>query len=211
MRSKRLFLYLCFASITFLCKAIHGWNPVDSIRIHATKTPGFRLGLDGRNSFLSGQPINIRGLRAGLDYGKIGVYTGIYYTSSSFIKNTDTISAGFTYMSSTLEYYIHQSWRFEVVVPMQIGVGWGYFTQVTPKGDIREKTGNFIPVEIGLSATVRFLRYFGFVAGTGYRTSLWNGSEFKGPFYSVGLTMYTGTLYRDFKKKYKKVKESYLF
>lgn len=181
------------------------WNPIDSMRIYSTKSPGFRISLDGRNSWLLGQPVNVRGGRFGWDYGKIAVFTGLYSTNANFVKNKDTISAGFSYMSSTLEYYLHQSWRFEVALPIQIGYGWGYQYVKTADGNKRQRTSSIIPVEFGLSASVRFLRYFGLVGGTGYRTSLLNGSDFRGPYYTFGFTMYTGTFLKDCKKQYKKL------
>jgi hypothetical protein len=172
------------------------WSPRDSFHRAMMQTPGFRVGFDGRNSYLAGQPVNVKGFRYGLDYGKVGLFTGYYTTTLRKINETDTITFDYRYQSTTMEYYVHQSYRFEVVTSFQLGIG--FATKYRNSAVIENKT--IIPAEFGLGATVRFLRYLGFYAGTGMRVSLYNGSQFTGPFYSYGFTMFTGTLYRDLKK-----------
>lgn len=182
----------------------NNWRPLDSIRNALDKRPGFRVGLDGRNSFLNGQAVNVFGGRYGFDYGKIAVFTGLYSTQLARNGEKDTARAGFSYMSSTLEYYLYQSWRFEVVNSYQIGIGYGYDYYKSGNEVKRNFQGRIIPVETGIGGTVRFLRYLGFSAGIGIRMSLVNGQGFSGSYYYYGLTFFTGTMYRDAKKLIKR-------
>jgi hypothetical protein len=180
------------------------WAPRDSIRRALQTRPGFRVGLDGKNSFLNGNAVRVAGARYGLDYGKIGLYTGLYSTQIARFGAKDTAVAGFSYMSSTLEYYLYQSWRFEVVSSYQIGIGNGFDFYKSGTEIKRNFKGVIVPVEAGIGGTVRFLRYLGFCAGVGVRMSLSNGNGFSGSYYYYGLTFFTGTMYRDFKKLIKK-------
>ncbi|MCC7298295.1 MAG: hypothetical protein IT244_08180 [Bacteroidia bacterium] len=183
-----------------------GWKPRDSVRNALDKTPGFRLGLDGRNSFLNGNAVKIAGGRYGLDFGKVAFFTGLYSTSVLKVRDDDTMYSGFNYMSSTFEYYIHQSWRFEVVNSYQIGFGNGFDYRKKGNDVTRSFRGTIIPAELGIGASVRFLRYLSFGAGLGLRVSLNKRAGFSGSYYYYGIGFYTGTMYRDFKKLMKKLK-----
>lgn len=182
------------------------WNPVDSYRNALQRIPGFRMSFDSRRSVLSGVPVNVSGLRYGLDYGKMAFWTGIYATNMFRTINEDTFNQGFSYTSSTFEYYVHQSWRFEVVTSFQAGIGWGYDYRKRGSTLQRYNQGVILPLEMGLGGTVRFLRYFGFYGGVGIRMSALRNTSFTGPYWSFGLTYYTGTMYRDAKKAWKKIR-----
>jgi hypothetical protein len=181
------------------------WCPRDSVRDALQCTPGFRVGLDGRYSFLSGHPVRVAGARIGLDYGKVGIYTGLYSTRFSLVAQADTVYTGFQYFSSTFEYYLYETWRFQIVNSWQLGFGNAYDYQKSGSEVSRSFQGAVMPVEIGLGGTVRFLRYFGFCAGFGIRLSPINGAGFSGTYYSYGLTFFSGTMYRDCKKAYKRI------
>lgn len=186
------------------CIAQCNYSPSDSVRKALLNEPGFRLGFDGRNSFLNGNAVKIWGGRYGFDFGKIAFFTGYYNTSSAKFRGEDTVLSSFRYVSSTFEYYVHQSYRFEVVTSYQIGLG--NRVEFEKKGTqvVKSHQQNIVPIEFGVGGTVRFLRYFGYTAGIGVRTSLINSNGFSGPYYFYGLTFFTGTMYRDAKKQLKK-------
>lgn len=180
------------------------WLPHDSVRYALDRSPGFRVGLDGRNSFLNGQAVKVAGFRYGLNYGKVALFTGLYSTRMARLGEKDTSITGFSYMSSTFEYYLYQSWRFEIVNSYQFGFGNGYDYFKSGNEIKRNFQGVIMPVEVGIGGTVRFLRYLGFGAGIGIRMSLVNSQGFSGSYYYYGLTFFTGTMYRDAKKWLKK-------
>jgi hypothetical protein len=180
------------------------WNPVDTVRTYLMRTPGLRLGFDSRKSIMGGVPVDVNGLRYGLDFGKVAVWTGYYNSRLLQTLEQDTLNQGFAYTSSTLEYYVHQSWRFEVVTSFQAGIGNGWEYRKSGADVKKAKIGTIIPLEAGIGGTVRFLRYFGFYAGVGIRVSGLETTNFTGPYWSYGLTYFTGTMYRDAKKWMKK-------
>lgn len=198
-----MFLILGLTAVQLFSQ--NSWKPLDSIRMALETRPGFRVGFDGRNSFLNGRAVNVFGARYGFDYGKVAVFTGLYSTNLVRAGERDTARAGFSYMSSTLEYYLYQSWRFEIVNSYQIGWGTGYDFLKSGDEIKRNFTGRIVPVETGIGGTVRFLRYLGFSAGVGIRMSLVNGQGFSGSYYYYGLTFFTGTMYRDAKKLIQKL------
>ena len=203
---KKCFALVLLMTSTLLVQA--QWRPQDSIRraLDLNAPGGFRVSFDGRNSFLKGQAINVGGARFGLDYGKIALYTGVYRTSMSLFRGEDSLHTGFNYVSSTLEYYIHQSWRFEVVNSYQIGFGTVSEMRKVGNTVTRRAQGYVIPLETGIGGTVRFLRYLGFCAGVGIRVGHnRNISGFSGSYYYYGFTCFTGTMYRDFRKLVKRI------
>jgi hypothetical protein len=167
--------------------------------------PNFALGLDGRQSFISGHPVTVWGARYGLDYGKVGFYTGYYGTSLGLIKDKDSFYSNYNYVSSTFDYYLYQSWRWNLVTTWQ--AGFGYEQKVVHRSDgvVTVKNRSIIPLECGISGTVRVLRYFGIYLGYGIRFSPINGQGFAGPFYSGGICVKGGTIWRDTKKLYRKI------
>lgn len=185
-----------------LCSLAQGkWAPIDTVRNYTNISDGgFRMGLDGYHSFISGVQANVVGFRYGLNYGKVGVYSGYYTTNAVKSSVLDTQIVNLSYISTTIEYYIHQSWRFEVVVPIRIGYGLGVTTIKSATRDLKTGTDRIVPLEIGIGGSVRFLRYMGFAAGLGLRIGLLGDLSYSTPYYYGNFTIFTGTIYRDLKK-----------
>ena len=184
-----------------------GFNPIDTLRYYVNKRNGrFLLSLDGKNAYINGVSSPVVGFRFGLSYDKIALYSGFY--SSNYFSRTqkDTTSINFGYVATTVEYYLADNWRYDVFVPISIGIGSKTImkTEVL-SGNSRSTSEAFIPVELGIGGTVRFLRYLGMAGSLGYRWSLYQGSDYSSPFWSLGFTFYTGTLWRDAKEAYKKI------
>jgi len=183
------------------------WKPKDSIQLSMKNRPNFRLGLDGRQSFISGHPVTIWGLRYGLDYGKVAFYTGWYGTDlGGVFADKDTFFSQYRYQSSTLEYSLYKTWRWQLESSFQLGLG--IETEVVKRRDgiVTNKQKLLMPLEGGMSCRVRLLRYIGLSLGLGIRYSPINGQGFNGSFGSGGLTFYSGTLLKDTKKLFKKLK-----
>lgn len=204
MRLFAVIICLCTGGLKAQDSARIRWNPVDTVRLSLMKTPGLRVGFDSRKSIMGGVPVDVNGLRYGLDFGKVAVWTGYYNSRLLQTLEKDTLNQGFEYISSTLEYYVHQSWRFEVVTSFQAGIGNGWEYRKSGTDIKRANLGLIVPLEAGIGGTVRFLRYLGFYAGVGVRVSGLQTTSFTGPYWSYGLTYFTGTMYRDTKKWFKK-------
>lgn len=205
----RQFLLLVLVGWFGLSNA-QAWKPRDSVRHHMLKRPDWAVGLDGRQSFVSGHPVTIAGARYGLDYGKVGFYTGMYGTNLQLFQDKDSIYYRYQYMSCTFEYYLYETWRWQLVTSFQAGYGGGLIggarkIEKLADGSTITTKKVIIPLEAGISGTVRFLRYFGFYVGIGFRLSPINSGGFSGPYYGAGLTYFTGTMWRDTKKLYRKI------
>jgi hypothetical protein len=201
----RIGLFILLVLFNQNLPAQHKRSPADSVIYYLQTKPKFKLGLDGKQSVIGGQVAPVIGLRFGFDYSKIGFYTGIYYNGLNIFSGKDLYATKYLYQSSTFEYLLRKTWRWQVVTNWQIGLGIenkevnGYVTSSKP----------FIPMEVGISATLRFLRYFGLGFGTGIRWSMQNAQGFAAPYYSGGLSFYSGTLLKDGKKLYHKIKNQH--
>lgn len=186
--------------------SVQASGPADSVRIYMKRTPSLYVGLDTRQSFIGGHPVTISGAKFGLDYWKVGFYTGFYTTQlGGIFKDKDTFFSTYQYQSSSFEYYLYQAWRWQWLVNFAAGYGRSNFNVHYTDGRVTHEERTILPLEMGTSATVRFLRYFGVYAGFGVRLSPLNGHGFTGTYYSAGLTCYTGTMWRDTKKLYRKI------
>ena len=183
------------------------FNPIDTLRYYVNKRNGrFLLSLDGKNAYINGVSSPVVGFRFGLSYDKVALYSGLY--SSNYFSRTqkDTTSINFGYVATTIEYYLADNWRYDVFVPISIGIGSKTIEKTEILSGNKKNTSEvFVPVEIGIGGTVRFLRYLGMAGSLGYRWSLYQGSDYSSPYWSLGFTLYTGTLWRDTKEVYRRI------
>ncbi|PHX91769.1 MAG: hypothetical protein CK532_06650 [Flavobacteriales bacterium] len=182
--------------------AQQNWNPKDSIRMALQNKPSYALSFDSRNSYISAEPIQIFGIRGGLDYKKIALLIG-YYRSKPFKedKNNGIQSYRFNYVSATVDYKLYSSYRTNLIGFAQCGMG---FNTIQHTNNTKQWQF-FAPIEFGITGNLRFLRYFGIGAGTGTRIALFKGGrKFSGPIYTFGLTIFTTTLYKDVKGQFEK-------
>ena len=98
------------------------FKPLDSLRYYVNKRNGrFLLGLDGRNSYINGTSAPVLGIRYGLSYDKISLYTGFYSSRYFSRSKEDTLSVDYGYIATSLEYYLVDKWRYDLYVPMAVG------------------------------------------------------------------------------------------
>jgi hypothetical protein len=178
------------------------WSPIDSIKLSYQNKPSFILGGDMRNSFVTGVPVKIFGIRGGLDYGKFAVLGAIYSASADkFIKTNIYNKYDFLIFSAIGEYHWYKTYRFRLYQTVQTGIG------VVDINEFDEKlnksvlsTKMVIPLETGVSGNLRVLKYFGLTAGIGVRVSLTPGTYYSAPYYTYGLMVFTKDLINDVKK-----------
>jgi len=151
-------------------------------------------GLDSRRSYLGGQPVVIQGYRAGMDLGPVGAYVGYYHCPYTRVDSQSEYR--YRYLSLSLDYRLHQSWRWQLWSTAQVGFG-GY-KQQDLQGQVLQQ-GRLLPVEASVLASVRFARYFGVTGGLGARIA--GGTYFSGPIYTYGFKIYGSTLWNDLKKE----------
>ncbi len=188
--------FLVFANPVF---AQQNWNPRDSIRMALQNKPSYTISFDSRNSYVSGDPIRVFGIRGGLDYKKIALFIG-YYGSKPFEEKENNVIQRYTfnYLSATGEYKLYSSYRTNLTSFAQCGMGLNTIKQPNQT----KQRQFFAPIEFGITGNLRFLRYFGIGAGLGTRIALFKGGrKFSGPIYTFGLTLFTSTLFKDIKVK----------
>ena len=185
--------------------SLNPWNPIDSIQIALRKRPFITGALDGRNSFVSSDPVNIFGLRYGYDWGKVAAHTGIYSSRYVEFRENDSMLYRFRYISSTFEYKLYRTYRYSFLIFAQLGVG---ATSIKAKSNPIESADlkPMIPAELGMYGSVRLLRYFGLAAGLGTRLAVLKGGErFSGPIYTFGITYFPSAMLEDSKKEIDKL------
>ncbi len=178
------------------------WSPIDSIKLSYQNKPSFILGGDMRNSFVTGVPVKIFGIRGGLDYGKFAVLGAIYSASADkFIKTNIYNKYDFLIFSAIGEYHWYKTYRFRLYQTVQTGIG------VVDINEFDEKlnksvlsTKMVIPLETGVSGNLSVLKYFGLTAGIGVLVSLTPGTYYSAPYYTYGLMVFTKDLINDVKK-----------
>lgn len=176
----------------------------DTIRLWFAAKPTLTMSLDGRNSFIGSAPASVLGARIGWDYGRVAVFGGFYtlrrnIVSLQSIRNGDTLyrKLGMSYASATFEYLLYKDTRWELKVPVQLGIGLASRTNI--RNGVQEVTTRvpMLPLEAQVTALYRFMRYAGLYAGLGFRMANGAGPSFNGSIYSMGISVFTGTLYRD--------------
>jgi hypothetical protein len=180
------------------------WSPQDSIRLSLKNKPHILIGGDQRNSFVTGMPVRIFGLRGGLDYGKFALLGAIYSANAEkTIKQGISNSYDYLIFSGIGEYHWYKTHRFKISQTIQLGIG------VVDLKEYDEKLGKnvlstkmVIPVETGISGNLRVLKYFGLTAGIGVRVSLTPGTYYSAPYYTYGLMVFTKDLIKDLKKAF---------
>jgi len=179
----------------------------DSLRLWFAAKSTLTMSLDGRSSFIGSAPASVLGARIGWDYGRVGVYAGCYtlrrnIVSLQSIRNGDTLyrKLGMSYASATFEYLLYKDTRWEVNVPAQLGIGLASRTNI--RNGVQEGTTRvpMFPLEVQVTALYRIMRYAGLYAGLGFRMANGAGPSFNGSIYSMGISVFTGTLYRDLRK-----------
>jgi hypothetical protein len=180
---------------------------VDESRFELNKKPRFLLGFDNRYSIVSDEPVRIGGIRFGWDYKKIKLYHGMYFLREDIIHvrggelstnpgDTGRNLTNFFYFSTTIDYVFHNTKKWEFSVPVQLGIGTGSKKHMRGDSLISEDSPQFIPFEFSVNGLYKLNSWAGISAGVGYRISLYNTNEFDGSFYSFGLKVFLGKLYR---------------
>jgi len=177
------------------------WSPMDSVKLSLKNKPNIILGMDKRNSYVVGMPVNIFGIRLGYDYGKIALL-GAFYSASTKKEGTDN-TYDYLILGGICEYHWYKTYRFRLYQTIQTGIG----TVDIKERDIltkemQLKSNMIIPIETGVTGNIRFLKYFGITAGIGIRTSLTPNTYYTAPYYSYGIMVFAKDLLKDIRNFY---------
>lgn len=192
---------------------ISAQNPIlDSLKSATTGNPKTFLGFHNRNTFINTNTVKLNGLVLGLDFNeKVKYHIGYYWLQNAdtklLIKDNrfpfDTIrkNIGIYNFSLGVEYSFKQTNRWNLMAPVQIGMGNLHTKYRYQDSLLLHEKGFILPIESGVNAYFSILDWLVFKSGVGYRLSIGNKEAFKlsAPYYSIGVSVKLGVLYQDVK------------
>ncbi|TLV02248.1 hypothetical protein [Dyadobacter luticola] len=214
----------CVCVLLFSVRAFAGEK--DSLAV--TSNPRFVLSLDSRSTIIAGRPVRINGVLTGLSFGQkhykitVGYYWLGYDASRKLInwhrKLSQSINLSY-YTKTDVQFVSFAYWhpvirtnKWILSVPAELGIGQetARYRQLSNDSSIRAKNFHFVPAQIGVYAEYRVTNWAGLDAQLGYRNAFSNGAfrkHFSGVYYSYGITLYPGNIYRDVRNYYAKRRE----
>ncbi len=190
---------------------------VDTPLISFKNKPKIFLTLDKTSSFISGKGATTNEIRLGLDFKKT-IRFGIGYaalvsdvvddkiitTQVTGIDSTVPAQLSLSYMTLSAEYTFYDSKRWQITMPVTLGIGSSYFNYFEKvNGEfLTKKTDQGTVVLLGPSgiATYRILRWVGLSAGLGYRRAIVNNGKVKesidSPVYLFRIRIFMGEIYK---------------
>lgn len=169
------------------------------------------LTLDFRNTFIAQNSIKLGGIKAGVAINhvhKLGL--GFYFLPPGpFVLSTigdKQVPARlhFIYLTGFYEYVLLSKRRWEISLPLHLGIGRAYSEFKNSDNKI-QNTRKFYPfiVEPSIAAHYKIWKYLGIGAGLGYRTAFHRDKldpldkRFSAPFYIIKIKIFLKDIYTD--------------
>lgn len=191
------------------CWTLHA-QLLDSIALFSSQTPRFVAKLDIRGSFIRNQNVRIMGAKVGLEHaGRFQYGIGYSFLFSPVTREQVVDEQGLTalklrlgYVTPYVDYAFYQRGRWEVRLPVQIGIGGAstIYTDSDGRKQQYQRTGLII-YEPAMTVQYRFMRYLAVGGGWGFRL-VWQtgdklGENLNAPIYGFGLRVFFGDLWND--------------
>ncbi|MBL0340302.1 MAG: hypothetical protein IPP71_04875 [Bacteroidetes bacterium] len=179
--------------------------------------PKFFITLDKTGSFVAGKGATTNEIRIGLEFKK-KLRLGIGFaalvsdvvaekTIKTQVTQVDSVlnaNLSLAYFSMSGEYIFYNSKRWQITMPVTLGIGSSYFNYFELiDGDYKtKKTDQGTVVLFGPTgvATYRILRWVGVSGGVGFRYAVVNNSKvkesFNSPIYLIRLRIFLGEIYK---------------
>lgn len=200
------FFYLLFFLFAF--PQASSAQLLDSIAASFKHKPRPVVKLDTRNSFVTNFPAQVRGIKAGVKYGKnvrLGVgYCWLDYKKPTLLSATDidTNWSGVKlyqhYGVVFFEYVFYRKNHWTATIPVQLGVGVSGYKDNAKTTLPHHGRGGLVTYEPAMIADYTFLKYFSVGAGVGYRLMLIPnrkiGERFTAPAYFLRFNFDIGRL-----------------
>lgn len=186
---------------------------LDSIALFAEQEPRFVAKLDVRGGFISNRNVRVMGAKAGLEHaGRFQYGIGYAFLFTPVEREQFIPELGLTntrlrigYVTPYVDYAFYQRERWEVRLPVQLGIGAGSTIYRDASGRKRrlQRTGLLI-YEPVMVVQYRFFRYAALTGGWGFRL-VWQtgdqlGERLNAPIYTFGLRIFFGDLWRDLQR-----------
>ncbi|MBK8339355.1 MAG: hypothetical protein IPK99_04820 [Flavobacteriales bacterium] len=185
---------------------------LDSIGLFLAQKPRLNLVVDTRGSFISNRQVTVMGVRIGLEHGvRVRYGIGYNFLLTQVEKDRTVYELGaerstatklrLGYFAPYFSYSFYVRKRWEVCVPVQVGVGSGSLVYHDLDGDRQKLQRTTLWVyEPLMVVQYRFWKYGSFQVGWGFRIvarSKGLDEYLTAPIYVVGIRVFTRELWRD--------------
>ena len=168
-------------------------------------TPSFKF--DTRNSFITGSSAKIYGIKAGVNFGKrLSVGIGYNFIGTELMEdvlvNDQKLTADIrmNYVAPFIEYSFYQRGPWELITPIQFGVGNSFLQYSTTEGKRVINKSRVVLYEPGMAFEYKILKVLGVGVGFGYRIMLKNNraidQQFTSPVYALRVRLIFDELYK---------------
>ncbi len=217
IRKRITFILLILFSSLF--SRIKAQPALDTINACLKETPQLFGKLDSHNSFISNSRAKILGVKIGINYGNrlhFGIgYNELYPSAKDFDKlvyflNSNNLPDSaiailkLFYFSSHVEYVYYQNQRWQLSIPIQMGIGKTFY-QYKLSGEKKEMESTTVFIyEPAISVEYKLAKWFGIGADVGFRFIVTDyrrlNQKFNSPTYAFKLLIYYNEIYKSFKK-----------
>lgn len=209
--------YIIFVISTIYCLFGFSQSFEEDIRSALKVKPNLDLRSDSRHSFINQSGVSLFGVKGGIEFNRklrfgLGfnilttkLNTNFSYTNDGVLTNTDDARLIFYHVSPYVEYVFYKHDRWEVSIPIQLGIGNSYYTYRAESGQRYNSNRQFIlSYEPAITAQYKIFKYFGPGFGVGYRLMIIDNKaikeSFNSPVYIFRFKVFFGEIYRDLKK-----------
>lgn len=214
---KVIFIVFCF--ICFFT-SLKSQPALDTIKYSLLQKPVLFGKFGTRNSFINNNRAEILGVQLGLNYGnytRFGIgYNQLYSSSSAFDKQfyfansnnkTDTVNAKLKlwYFSVFAEYIYYQNNKWKYSIPLQLGVGQGYYQYNLNNEKNRIDENLLFVYEPAVSVEYKIVKWVGVGVDIGFRFIITNykqlNEKLNSPTYAFKLVIYYNEIYKSLMRK----------
>ncbi len=201
---KQLFIF-CLLVINLFCKG----QFMDSIYDVIKQKRSFNINLELRFSFINNQLTTVNGLRGGISFNrKLRIGGGISWLNSDLFLDNEKQYLKFVYLCLYSDIVFYKTKRWQLSVPIQIGMGSSWFQKETQFSFSNKDSKYFLLLyEPGITTQFKVFKWLGFGSDVAYRFTLKNekniGENLNSPTYSFKILTWIDQLYYDFFPKSK--------
>ena len=175
----------------------------------AVKTkPKFEFRMDSRHSFINQKGVKTAGVKIGIQFAEklsFGLgYNQLWSPLSSLILENGLetkVQLGFFNFSPYVEYVFFKDKKWELSIPVQIGLGSSYYLNQSATGKEKLRKEFVLSYEPAITFQYRLFKYFGVGLGVGYRFMVIRNGEleekFTSPVYIFKTRIYFQDILRD--------------
>lgn len=201
---KQLFIF-CLLVINLFCKG----QFMDSIYDVIKQKRSFNINLELRFSFINNQLTTVNGLRGGISFNrKLRIGGGFSWLNTDLFLDNEKQYLKFVYLCLYSDIVFYKTKRWQLSVPIQIGMGSSWFQKETQFSFSNKDSKYFLLLyEPGITTQFKVFKWLGFGTDVAYRFTLKNekniGENLNSPTYSFKILTWIDQLYYDFFPKSK--------